>query len=182
MGSLSEISTRWTEMEFLMHAEGPAALASYLAARYFDVLARKWREYLPHMDDLEAHELAADVLYEFLKNDYRTLKDLDRNKGHLRGLFFKIIKCKMSRLRRDRSLGLEEYPDREAGEWADMYLDFEEALGRLGKERPRLHQPFVLHYLEGRSIAEIARDLDLEANAVKQRLYAARRWLAEALG
>ncbi len=181
--SLSKITTQWSQMELLRDAEGPAALAAYLAANYFHLLAVKFKKYAPHIDELQAHEMASDVIYEFIKNDYRTTMKLDRDRGHLRGLFFKIIRSKLYRSGRKYKLqeNFSEQAEEKANVCVDIYLDFEEAINKLLQERPRLHQPFVLHYLEGKSLKEIAEILEIESNAVKQRLYAARRWLGNEL-
>lgn len=180
---LSKISTQWTRMEDLLDRQGPEALADYLAYHYFEALALKLKAKSSYLDELHAHELASDVIFEFIKNDYRTLKGLDRNRGHLRGLFFTIIRRKLSNLKTpafspDLSW-LEE--DKETDPWVDFYLDLEDALEKLEKDRPRIHKTFVLFYLEGRKISEIAEILNIKENAIKNRLYNARQWLAENL-
>ncbi len=181
--TLSRITTQWSEMEFLIDQEGPAALANYLAAKYYSVLARKFKKYAPQIDELRSHELASDAIYEFIKNDYNGIKKLDRNRGHLRGLFFKIIRSRLyhSRVKYRTQEDFSYESDDGADFCVDVYLDFHEALEKLATARPRLHTPFKYHYLEGKSLKEIAVILDIQANAVKQRLYAARRWLAEEL-
>lgn len=179
---LSRISTQWSEMEDLMDSEGPSALANYIAARYFQALAGKFKKYRPSLDDLQSHELASDILYEFLVNDYQALKRLDRDRGHLRGLFFKIIRAKLSKYGDTNEINVEEMEQFEvdtAEKWIDTYLDLEVALKQLEEDYPKLYHPFVFHYLEGRSQADIAAVLGLEENAVKQRLYAARKKLAK---
>lgn len=92
MQSLCQITTQWSKMENLDDTEGPRALANFLAAKYYQPLAMKFRQYHNGIDELKAYELASDVLYELIKNDYRGIKRLDRKRGKLRGLFFVSLK------------------------------------------------------------------------------------------
>jgi DNA-directed RNA polymerase specialized sigma24 family protein len=184
--SLEEISTQWSQMEDLMEIEGPNALAEFLAARYFEPLALKFKSYRKEIDELKAHELASEVVYLWIKNDYQTLKKLDRNRGKLRGLFTTIIqRVLIDQLWRKKtpkdSLEALEIPPQHLESWIDIYLDFQEAVEALKEKRPLLYTPFVQHYLEGKSLVEIAQESHLEINAIKQRLFSARRWLAQAL-
>lgn len=184
--SLEEISTRWSQMEDLIEEEGPSALAEFLAVRYFEAMARKFKQYRKEIDELRAHELASEVVYELIKNDYRGIKRLEKNRGHLRGLLSKIIKKviidQIYRKKTEENL-LEEFniAEKQLDHWVDIYLDFESAIETMIEKRPLIAHPFIHHYLEGKSLSEIATQLNLTETAVKQRLFSARGWLAEAL-
>lgn len=179
---LSKISTQWSKMELLINREGPEALAEFLASRYFNALALKLKKKYSSLDELQSFEVASDIIYEFIKNDYHTLKQLDRNRGHLRGLFFKIIQSKLSRLKKPLTVeDIETFGEDETEPWVDFYMDFDGALEKLKEERPRLHTPFVEHYLKGKKLSEIAEELNLNENAIKQRLHYARLHLAKLL-
>ena len=184
---LETISTEWTEVEELLQ-EGPSALAGYLAVHYLDILHTEIKRYNSKIGELQAHEIAADVLFEFLKNNYCGLHRLDRNKGHLRGLFFKIIKRKLSlhnkKISKSQTNGLilNENPDEEQMDlWANIYLDVQCALAQLKIERPLLYESLWLHYFEGKKISEISEQLQEKVETIKSRLYSGRQWLAEAL-
>ena len=181
--SLSKITTQWSQIETLRKVEGPRALADFLAAKYFEALSSKFQKYLANIDDLKAHELASDALYELLKNDYRGIKRLERDRGRLRGLFFKIIKKiiidnvyrkkKNDKLPDDFALESEE-------QWSkgiDIYLDVHEAIEEMKKARPLLYDACVYYYFEGQKITEICTKMNLTPTAVKQRLHSARIWL-----
>ncbi len=186
MEHLSQITTQWTEMEGLLK-KGPAALAEYLAAYYFEILAIKFRQYRSGIDDLQAHELASDVIFEFLKNDYSLTLRLNRDKGRLRGLFFKIIKSKLFKLNKEKhpfslkDIDIEEQLERDSDVWTDFSLDFKNALEKFEQKKTSLYNTFFQHYLAGMSIKDIAHLEQLEENAVKNRLYNARRYLKELL-
>ncbi|BBM87916.1 RNA polymerase sigma factor [Candidatus Uabimicrobium amorphum] len=181
--SLSKIDTQWSEMENIAHDNGPSMLAEYLAAKYYDALAAKFKRYAPRLDDLKTYELASDVLYDLIKNDYRGVKRLSRDRGHLRGLFFRIIKSKLFEVGKQKKTSTFEGFEKETNvdEWVNIYIDFNDSVEKLKEQRPKLHLPFSLFYLEGKKIAEIATELGIKENAVKQRLYAARRFLADLL-
>lgn len=180
---LQDIITRWSEMETLIVKEGPAMLADYLAAQYFESIVVAVKRCGISIDDGKAHEIASDIIYDFIKNEYRTIKSLDRNRGHLRGLFFKIIKAKLSRISKKVFENLEncQVLEKEDNTWSDLCMDLDAAIEKMRQQRPLIHKAFVLHYLKGRKLEEIGKRLDLSLNAVKQRLYNARRWLSDTL-
>lgn len=181
--SLSKISTQWSEIENIAGEDGPAMLANYLAVKYFDALAAKIKRYAPKLDDLKIHELASDVMYDLIKNDYRGIKRLDRNKGHLRGLFFRIVKSKLYEEGQKRKTVALDGFDQDTGidDWVSIYIDFNESVEELKQKRPKLYQPFFYFYLEGKKIADIAEIMGVKENAIKQRLFAARQFLAKLL-
>ena len=179
--SLSKISTHWTQIEDLLETDGPKALADYLAAEYFEALAKSIKRRRPQVDDLATHEIASDILYEFLKDDYRGIKQLNRDRGKLRGLFYKIIKRKLYWKEREKSHASiqPDHPDIKV--WVGIGIDLQNALERLREQRPLLYQSFVDFYLGGNKISEIATALEIKENAAKQRLYKGRVNLAEIL-
>ena len=181
--SLSKISTQWSEMENIAGEDGPAMLANYLAAKYFDALAAKFKHYAPKLDDLKIYELASDVMYELIKNDYRGIKRLDRDKGRLRGLFFRIIKSKLyEEGQKRKDIALHGFDQGTAiDDWVSIYIDLNESIEELKQQKPKLYQPFFHFYLEGKKITEIAEMINVKDNAVKQRLFAARQFLAKLL-
>ena len=181
--SLSKISTQWSEMENINDENGPATLANYLAAKYYDALAAKFKRYAPRLDDLQIYELASDVLYDLIKNDYRGIKRLDRDRGHLRGLFFRIIKSKLYEVGKQRKTATLEGFEKEASvdEWVSICIDFDDAVQQLQQKRPKLYEPFRHFYFDGKKISEIAATMELNDNAIKQRLFAARQFLAKLL-
>lgn len=178
---LTKISTQWSKMEELIYQEGPAALAEYLASHYFNALALTLQKKNSYLDEFQAYSLASDIIYDFIKNDYHSLKNLRRDRGHLRGLFLKIIRAKLSKWKKTPSTSELDHHQDDTEPWVDFYLDLEEALSKLQKERPLLYKPFVMHYLEGKKISEISQLLHIKENAVKQRLFSARKWLAKHL-
>jgi RNA polymerase sigma factor (sigma-70 family) len=180
---LSQISTQWSQIEMLTEKEGLAALADYLSARYFEPLAKIFKKYRSKLDDLTAHGLASDVFYDLIKNDYKALNRLDRDRGKLRGLFFTIVRAKLSGLGKNYQ-SIEEFEEQNGNEtanWIEICLDLNTALEKLQKESPLLHKTFIYHYLEDKKILEIAKILRITEDAVKQRLCRARQWLAKAL-
>lgn len=179
---LSQISTKWTKMEELMEGQGPEALAEFLASLYYDALAVKLQRRCSKLSGIEAFEVASDILYEFIKNDYRLVKSLDRDRGHLRGLFNKIVRSKLHKRqnrREEELMGESEGEDLEP--WVDLSLDLGRALLELKKREPWFYEPFYLHFIEGRTAKEIAKILDLDFGVVRYRIYAARDLMKEIL-
>ncbi len=70
---------------------------------------------------------------------------------------------------------LDERKAEDQGSWSELYLAVQELPGQY-----RL--PFVLHYVEGYSVKEVAGILSLSESAVKVRLYRARNLMKERLG
>ena len=178
---LNEITTQWTSMENLAK-NGPMALADYLAFHYFDVIAETFKKCCARVDDFRAHELASDIIYDLIKNDYQGILRLTRDRGHLRGLLFKIIRAKLSKLRLKPSAKVnfeQEFCEQEV--WLDIYLDVEAALEQLEEEKPTLYQALFLHCIEGKTVPEIAKKLSIPEGTVKSRLFSARQWLSKLL-
>ncbi|BBM84225.1 RNA polymerase sigma factor [Candidatus Uabimicrobium amorphum] len=183
--ALSKISTQWTTIESILEQDGPKMLGEYLATKYCDALAKKLVQYRSRLNLLDAHSIVSDILYEFIKNDYKNMHTLSRDRGHLRGLFFTIIKRKLSKLHSKKLP--ESWPELadqasdDTNRFVSISCDLEDALQKMQDNRPLLYQPFVSHYLEGKKISEIAQQMNLTVDAVKKRLQSSRKVLAEYL-
>lgn len=173
-------------MESISEQEGVVALAEFLAAKYYSPLQLQIQKRIPKLDDGQIRDFVCEVMYELIKNDYRGIQRLDRNRGHFRGLLFKILerleKKAFSKNRVEISLeNLGDFSEDCQQAWTDVCLDLQEVLQTLQKERPLLYKPFTLYYLEGKNIREIAELVEIKENAVKQRLHSARCWIATKL-
>lgn len=184
MSNLAKMTTLWTEME-LEGQEGVRNLADFLACRYYQVLVKEFKKKMYQINDIDAHEMASDVIYDFIKNNYNLINKLDRNK-QLRGLFFKIIKRKISKhLTTKNSKKFENIDQIQLEDNLNYYMDLnveiERIRDKLNKEKPQLYKIFLLYHFENKTINEISQECDIKENAVKQRLRRARIWLIDNL-
>ena len=129
--------------------------------------------------------LAEDVAQDTVVTALRMWEDL-RDRDRLRGWLFKIAQRRLLDLTRQRrALPLEQEPlapiPTEPVESDDARLRV--ARRALRKLPLDLRRPVRLHYLHGKPLREIALQLGTTRDAVKARLYRARRLMRkEALG
>lgn len=183
MEFLEKISTQWSRMEEISEKGGPSALAEFITARYFCAIVAKIRvKQKGSIDELRIYELASDVIYNMIKNNYRGINRIKRGMGKFRGFLSNVINNviidKIYRKKKQSDLP-ENIFQKISVDLQDIYMDFQDTLGKLQETRPLLYEPFVMHYLEGKSIKKISGLLKIEVNAVKTRLYSARQWFAE---
>lgn len=180
---LNYISTRWTEIETKQQNGDLRELADYLATRYFQPLAEVFRKRRSHLDKTGAFEMASEVFYELLQNDYAGLKRLNRERGHLRGLFYKIARAKLSKLeKKEESLEEQEEPEiAESQKEIEIFLDIHGALKRLEEEKPSLYEPFYRYYMGGEDISSIRRAMELNEPNIRKRIQRAKLFLESCL-
>ena len=175
--ALNNITTLWSTMDQITLEGGPQALMKYIYARYTDPLVtyllKKGFSYN------EAEDIAAEILFEFIKNSYNLVNKLDREQK-LRGLIFSIMRNKISQHYRKNFkevAGLAEIEKTITQHTCELQLDVSEALVRLQKENRYLHQICVLRFIEGKRIHEIADEVQVSRATVYNRLSHAKEWL-----
>ena len=188
---LQDITTQWTSMEaILKEEEGPKVLADYIAAKYFDAIASKFKLHLRVADEEEIQGLAADVILELIKKNYGGIKRLDRNKGRFRGLLSRIIKCITFKEinRRKKIVEIKEaqknifiHFQNKQVDLKPICIDVQNALEEMEKERPLLYKALDLFYLKGKRTKDIAQELNIKDDAIRARLCSGRKWLAQKL-
>ena len=179
-----KLSTQWGVMENILEQDGVRDLAEYMTVRYYAPLTKWAKKFHPHLDELAIYEVVSDVFMEFIKNNYEKLKKLDKNRDHLRGLLTTILKRKLSkRYRSDQkqtSLENEAFLQ-VADQYEDFIIDFNQCLEKMRKERFLAFKAFSSFHIEGKSLKETAEELNINENAVAQRVHTARKWLREHL-
>ena len=118
-----------------------------------------------------------DAVQECLKKAWEKRGSL-RDERYLQTWVIRILinECHNIQRRAKREAPAEALPDRPAPEGADRELH--DALLKL---ETKLRLPIVLHYMEGYSVAEIARMLRLPAGTVKSRMLRGRKALKDML-
>ena len=118
-----------------------------------------------------------DAVQECLKKAWEKRGSL-RDERYLQTWVIRILinECHNIQRRAKREAPAEALPDRPAPEGADRELH--DALLHL---ETKLRLPIVLHYMEGYSVAEIARMLRLPAGTVKSRMLRGRKALKDML-
>ena len=118
-----------------------------------------------------------DAVQECLKKAWEKRGSL-RDERYLQTWVIRILinECHNIQRRAKREAPAEALPDRPAPEGADRGLH--DALLHL---ETKLRLPIVLHYMEGYSVAEIARMLRLPAGTVKSRMLRGRKALKDML-
>lgn len=141
MKTLNHVTTKWKKINDVIRNQGPKALAGYLTRHYFSPLAEMFRRHRPSLSHLESEELASDLLFELIKNNYRGIHRLDQNRGKLRGLFQKMIRARLSRLDDDRYRLIEDDDAPIDGLEAilDIHQDIHQALEQLAEDKPHLY-------------------------------------------
>lgn len=180
---LAEIETKWSRIKKFKTKKRFQALAGFLADEYFAALADKFRHYQSDLTPLQAEEMASDVLFELIDNDYRYLNELSSERGRLRGLFYKMIRQRLSKLGRDREYTNCDIPEgsTEVHSHLDIRQDIRAAIARLAKDNRDLAEAIEEVYFGGKTVEETATTLEVNINTLKKRLVKARSELAEHL-
>lgn len=178
-----QISTQWGVMETLLEQDGAKSLADYLAIRYYQPLTEWARKFQPGLDEFTRCEVVSDVFLELIKNNYAKLRTLDKDRDQFRGLLTTILKRKLikSYKERQRESSAEELSEEFIPRYLDFMLDLENCLTQMQSQRSLAYKAFFAFYLEGKSLKETALELNINENAVAQRLHSARKWLREHL-
>lgn len=185
---LKYVSTDWTQLEQILDIAGPESLVKYLADRYVKILLQEFRKYNSKLDEGEIYMMVSQIFYDLLKDDYHQLKKINRNQGRLRGLLFHHIRCKVYSLKRKKhqevafiqsvSKSLKENPPIIM---LEIIHDVHQVLQTLKNTYPNLHVVIYGHYFEEKSVKTLAEELNINVNAVKQRLFIGRQWLERVL-
>lgn len=138
-----------------------------------DQHAHALRRYVVYLTGDRA--LADDVVQETLLRAWRRPRVLDQSETSARAWLFTVARNlviddkRSARYRHE--LSTDEPPERDSGEDADALLDgwlVADALGDLSHD----HRSVIVHaYYGGRSIAEVAQELDIPEGTVKSRLH-----------
>ncbi|MCH5263965.1 MAG: sigma-70 family RNA polymerase sigma factor [Lachnospiraceae bacterium] len=128
---------------------------------------------------LKNDEDCADAMQNAILMAYKNLPGL-RQKEFFNTWFTRILVNECYKLIRNRkpTISYEEYPEQAASDDEPTHSGVYEEIMHLS-ETHRL--PFVLHYIEGYSVKEIAQILGISQGAVKVRLFRARSILKERL-
>ena len=145
----------------------------------------KYRDF--SLNDLEYYDLVSETILAFLKNNYKLLKnikrDRDEKKSSLRGLMATILHRKFADRIKDNKKNCFAKIDDELIETYDkdilLEIDLQNVLDKMESERGIIYKSFILYYLENYKVAEIANKLGVAESAVKYRLYAGRKWFAD---
>jgi RNA polymerase sigma-70 factor, ECF subfamily len=156
--------------------------AALLRALHDEHAGPLWR-YVVHLTGDRA--LADDIVQETLMRAWRNPSVLDQRETSARAWMFTVarnlvIDGKRS-ARNIHEIGMDTLPERETGDKTDALLDawlVADALATLSGE----HRAVIVHaYYAGRSVAEIARELEIPSGTVKSRMHYALRALRLAL-
>jgi DNA-directed RNA polymerase specialized sigma24 family protein len=177
-----QITTEWTKLENVKGEEGVKGLANDIVAVYFYPMAFEIERRYEGIDGFRALDLASEVIYDLIKNDYKTLGNLERDKGSLRGFLLKVMKDKLKSYRRKKSeeTGKDsevEYEDM----WGEFSLDFKEAMKELEEENPMFYKAFYLHHIEEKKKVEVMEILQLSKSMVDHRINGAVEFLRNRL-
>lgn len=121
----------------------------------------------------------ADAIQEAIVKAFTNLHTL-RKDSYAKTWLVRIVinECYAIMRKQKNIVSIEDYQGLEAAVWTEDYSDLYEAVSRLSKET-RLC--VTLYYLEGYSIKETAKMLDMTESAVKNRLSRARTKLRSEL-
>ncbi|MEO8908453.1 MAG: sigma-70 family RNA polymerase sigma factor [Microbacteriaceae bacterium] len=141
-----------------------------------------WR-YVVHLTGDRA--LADDIVQETLMRAWRKPSVLDQHEASARAWLFTVARNLVIDGKRSaknlHEIGTDTLPERDTGDETDALLDswlVADALATLSSE----HRAVIVHaYYGGRSVAEIARELDIPAGTVKSRMHYGLRALRLAL-
>ena len=144
--------------------------------------AAVWR-YVVHLTGDRAS--ADDVVQETLLRAWRSPRILEQDPSTTRSWMFTVahnlVVDDYRSARKRHEIGTDTLPDRGESDRTDTLFEsllVEEALATLGYE----HRAVIVHaYYGGRSIAEVARELDIPEGTVKSRLHYGLRALRLAL-
>jgi RNA polymerase sigma-70 factor (ECF subfamily) len=128
---------------------------------------------------------ADDVVQETLLRAWRSPRILEQDPSTTRSWMFTVARNLViddyRSARKRHEIGTDSVPDRGEADRTDTLFEsllVEEALATLGYE----HRSVIVHaYYGGRSIAEVARELDIPEGTVKSRLHYGLRALRLAL-
>ncbi|TAM70674.1 MAG: sigma-70 family RNA polymerase sigma factor [Microbacteriaceae bacterium] len=156
--------------------------AALLRALHDEHAAPLWR-YVVHLTGDRA--LADDIVQETLLRAWRKPSVLDQGETSARAWLFTVARnlvIDSKRSARNRhEFGTDELPEQSTADETDALLDswlVAEALASLSLE----HRAVIVHaYYGGRSVAEIARELDIPPGTVKSRMHYGLRALKLAL-
>lgn len=181
---LSKIPSMWTEICKIQRSQGLKAVAGFLSRHYFAALATQFKKYRPCLSYFQCEEMASDVLFDLIKNNYRYVGQLDRKKGSLRGLFFRMIRHRLAREDRNREEPRAEVPERsiEYQSQLEDHYDLHTALGHLAEESPILYETVQEFYFKSRPVSELTEEWNLSESAVRMRLLRAQHFLGDFLG
>lgn len=123
---------------------------------------------------------SADAVQEALLKAFEKLDTLNEEK-YFRTWLTRILihECYQIQRKKKRLVPYEEYVEREPGKEDKLYTDLYDAIDDLPED---LRVAVTLFYIEGFSIAEIAKMLGSRENTVKTRLYRGRNQLRKILG
>lgn len=160
----------------------PDQQAQLLRALHDEQAAALWRYALWLCGD---RELAEDVVQETLLKAWRHPRVVDQSENSARAWLFTVARNQVidhfRSARARHELGAAELPERAVDDPVDAALDrwlIADALTGLSEEHRTV---VVLAYYRGRSIAQIADQLELPQGTVKSRLHYALRALRLAL-
>ncbi|MCM1043897.1 MAG: sigma-70 family RNA polymerase sigma factor [Candidatus Gastranaerophilales bacterium] len=121
----------------------------------------------------------ADAMQNAILSAYSSLDDL-RNEDYFQTWLTRILINESNLLLRKRKndIPFEEYMEAETGYEENT---FSPVFCEIQKLEPKYRIPFVLHYVEGYSVREIAKMCRCTEGAVKTRLYRSRKLLRESL-
>lgn len=156
--------------------------ATLLRALHDEHAGPLWR-YVVHLTGDRA--LADDIVQETLMRAWRKPSVLDQRETSARAWLFTVARNLVIDGKRSarnlHEIGTDTLPERASGDETDALLDswlVADALATLSAE----HRAVIVHaYYGGRSVAEIASELDIPSGTVKSRMHYALRALRLAL-
>lgn len=169
---LYDISTQWTQIENLLETMGPQVVVEYLDCRYRESFTAQLKRYRPQYDDSQIEDIATEVLLQFIREDYKKIKKLDRNKK-LRGLFFRILKSQLREYERREQkhkniaineMELESNFNDNANAIIRIRVDIEAAFDKIDEKlgtELKFAEIARWRYCEGNSIPEIQEKIQL---------------------
>jgi DNA-directed RNA polymerase specialized sigma24 family protein len=173
---LATIKTNWTELEEIQ-LQGSDSLAEYLASRYSYALFWKIKQFCPQLQDEDIYNLLQEIFIEILTEKIIPC----RRRGHLKGLFKTIIQRKIYKFflgKEANSALTDSFKELMLEDTLlDIRLDLDEILETLKVEKPNLYYPVEAYYFQNYRCEEIAKNLNIKVETVKQRLFLGRQWL-----